>query len=51
MLLEHGQTRGTVELVVLTQTEMETIGAEEPGVMLLSAPFGRVYLPKWFLQR
>ncbi|MBB4597412.1 hypothetical protein FHR59_000457 [Xanthomonas arboricola] len=51
VLLEHGQTPGTVELVVLTQTEMETIGAEEPGVMLLSAPFGRVYLPKWFLQR
>ncbi|MBV6777917.1 hypothetical protein P2C08_10785 [Xanthomonas perforans] len=51
VLLEHGQTPGTVELVILTAAEMETIGTEEPGVMLLSPPFGRVYLPKWFLQR
>jgi hypothetical protein len=50
VLLEHGQTPGTVELVVLTPVEMETIGVEEPGVMLLSPPFGRVYLPKWSLQ-
>ncbi|AZR23210.1 hypothetical protein [Xanthomonas vasicola] len=51
MLLEHGQTPGTVELVVLTPAEMEAIGAAEPGVMLSSPPFGRVYLQKWFLQR
>ena len=51
VLLEHGQTPGTVELVVLTPAEMETVGVEEPGVMLLSPPFGRVYLPKWSLQR
>jgi hypothetical protein len=51
VLLEHGQTPGTVELVVLTTAEMEAIGVEEPGVMLLSPPFGRVYLPEWSLQR
>ena len=51
VLLENGQTPGTVELVVLTPTEMEAIGVEEPGVMLLSPPFGRVYLPEWSLQR
>jgi hypothetical protein len=51
VLLENGQTPGTVELVVLTLAEMEAIGVEEPGVMLLSPPFGRVYLPEWSLQR
>ena len=50
VLLEHGQTPGTVELVVVTPAEMEAIGVEVPGVMLLSPPFGRVYLPKWSLQ-
>ena len=51
VLLENGQTPGTVELVVLTLAEMQAIGVEESGVMLLSAPFGRVYLPEWSLQR
>ncbi len=51
VLLENGQTPGTVELVVLTLAEMQAIGVEEPGVMLLSPPFGRVYLPEWSLQR
>jgi hypothetical protein len=50
VLLEHGQTPGIVEFVVLTPAEMETIGVEEAGVMLLSPPFGRVYLPKCSLQ-
>ena len=50
VLLEHGQTPGTVELIVLTPVEMEVIGVEEPGVMLLSPPFGRVYLPESSLQ-
>ena len=50
VLLEHGQTPGTVELIVLTPVEMEVIGVEEPGVMLLSPPFGRVYLPESCLQ-
>jgi len=51
VLLENGQTPGTVELLVLTLAEMQAIGVEEPGVMLLSPPFGRVYLPEWSLQR
>jgi len=50
VLLEHGQTPGTVELVVLTSPEMEAIGVKERGVMLLASPFGRVYLPEWSLQ-
>ena len=50
MLLEHGQTPGTVELFILTPAEMQAIGVEEPGVMLLSPPFGRLFLPKSSLQ-
>jgi hypothetical protein len=51
VLFEYGQTPGTVELVVFTQPEMQAIGVEEPGVMLLSPPFGRVYLPEWYMQK
>lgn len=36
VLLENGQTPGTVELVVVTSEEMAAIGVDEPGVMLLS---------------
>jgi hypothetical protein len=50
VLLEHGKTSGTVELVVETTAEMQAIGVTERGVMLLSPPFGRVYLPDWSLR-
>jgi len=50
VLLENRRTPGTVELVVVTPAEMASIGVEEPGVMLLSPPFGRIYLPQWSLQ-
>lgn len=43
VLLEHGKTPGTVELVVVTLEEMKSIGVEEPGIMLTTAPFGRVF--------
>jgi hypothetical protein len=46
VLLEHGRTPGTVELIVVTGEEMKAINVEEPGVMLKSPPFGRVYLPQ-----
>jgi hypothetical protein len=46
VLLEHGKTPGTVELVVVTPAEMQAIGVAERGVMLTSPPFGRVYLPE-----
>ena len=45
VLLEHGNTSGIVEIIVSTPEEMRAIGVEEPGVMLRSRPFGRVYLP------
>jgi hypothetical protein len=51
VLIEHGRTAGTVELVVCTAQQMAEIGVTQPGVMLLSAPFGRVYLPQdcWYM--
>jgi len=49
VLLENGRTPGTVELIVITVAEMQAINVEEPGVMLKSPPFGRVYLPQWSL--
>ena len=50
VLLERGKTPGTVELVVVTTAEMQAIGVEDRGIMLQSAPFGRVYLPEWSLR-
>jgi hypothetical protein len=49
VLLEHGRTPGVVELIVTTTEEMAAITVNEPGVMLTSPPFGRVYLPQWSL--
>ena len=49
VLLEHGRTPGTVEVIVTTMEQMKAINVEEPGVMLKSPPFGRVYLPQWSL--
>jgi len=50
VLLEHGRTPGTVELIVTTAEEMKAINVEVPGVMLKSPPFGRIYLPEWSLR-
>ena len=49
VLLENGRTPATVELIVLSPAEMRAINVTEPGIMLISAPFGRVYLPGWSL--
>ncbi|STQ90794.1 Uncharacterised protein [Iodobacter fluviatilis] len=49
VLLENGRTLGTVKFIVTTPEEMKAINVEEPGVMLQSPPFGRVYLPQWSL--
>jgi len=46
VLLENGRTPGTVESIVLTPEEMQSTNVEEPGIMLKSPPFGRVYLPQ-----
>ncbi len=45
VLVEHGKTLSTVELLVCTHEDMAAIGVTDPGIMLLSPPFGRLYLP------
>jgi hypothetical protein len=46
VLLADGHTPGTVEIIVTTKEEMKAINVEEPGIMLKSPPFGRVYFPE-----
>jgi len=50
VLLENGRTPGVIELIITTHEEMRSINVEEPGLMLKSPPFGRVYLPTWSLE-
>jgi hypothetical protein len=50
VLLERGRTPGIVELIVISDEEMKSINVEEPGIMLKSPPFGRVFLPQWSLE-
>jgi hypothetical protein len=45
VLFERGRTPGVVELIVTSDEQMKDINVEEPGIMLKSPPFGRVYLP------
>lgn len=50
VLFERGRTEGVVELIVISGEQMRDINVEEPGVMLKSPSFGRVYLPLWSLK-
>jgi hypothetical protein len=40
---EHGDASGTVETII--ESNFADWSVEEPGVMLLSSPFGRVFIP------
>jgi len=40
---ERGGATGTVETII--ETHLSDWSVDEPGVMLLSAPFGRVFIP------
>jgi hypothetical protein len=40
---ERGGAAGTVETIIAC--DFEDWSVDEPGVMLLSAPFGRVFIP------
>ncbi len=51
VFLENGRTPGTVESIVITTEEMKATNVAEPGVMLKSPPFGRVYLPQWSMMK
>jgi hypothetical protein len=45
VLLERGRTPGVVQCIVRSVELMKDLGVEEPGILLTSPPFGRVYLP------
>ena len=50
VLCENEKVPGIIELIALTPEEMSAINVNEPGVMVLSSPFGRLYLPAWSLE-
>ena len=50
VLHERGRTPGVVEAIVVSAKEMKDTNVEEPGVMLTSPPFGRVYLSEYWLR-
>ena len=41
---ECGRISGTVEAII--DSSFEDLTVDEPGIMLLSAPFGRVFIPE-----
>lgn len=45
LLIEHGRTPATIEHPIISDEEMASWGLEEPGLMLLSPSFGRVFWP------
>ncbi len=45
LLIEHGRTPATIEHLIVSGEEMANWGLDEPGLMLLSPPFGRVFWP------
>jgi hypothetical protein len=45
VLIEHGRTPATIEHVISSEEEIARFGLSEPGLMLLSPPFGRVFWP------
>jgi hypothetical protein len=45
VLIEHGRTPATIEFIIMSDDEISEWGVSEPGLMLLSDPFGRVFWP------
>jgi hypothetical protein len=45
VLIEHGRTPGIVEHVIVQDEDVSLWDVGEPGLMLLSEPFGRVFWP------
>lgn len=43
--IEHGRTPATIEHIIAGDEEISRWGLSELGLMLLSAPFGRVFWP------
>jgi hypothetical protein len=42
---ENGRAEGTIEAIV-ERDHLAEFGVDEPGVMLKSDPFGRVFIPQ-----
>jgi len=45
VLIERGRTPATIEYVIASDEDILHFDMSESGLMLLSAPFGRVFLP------
>lgn len=50
VLHEFGRTPGVVDRIITSEIEAKSINVDEVGIMLKSAPFGLVYLPKHWLE-
>jgi hypothetical protein len=46
VMLEHGRTKGVVQVVIATPEQMAEWGVGEPGLLLESEPFGLVFWPE-----
>jgi hypothetical protein len=45
VLIENGQTPGTISDVIPASADLRQWNVDEPGVMIKSAPFGLLFLP------
>jgi hypothetical protein len=45
VLIEHGETPGTITELIQANADFDQWNVDEPGVMIKSAPFGLVFLP------
>ncbi len=49
VLIEEGQTKGTIKQLVVTKEEQEQCTVPVGGVMVLAPPYGNVFLPDFTL--
>uniref|UniRef100_UPI0019549137 hypothetical protein n=2 Tax=Gammaproteobacteria TaxID=1236 RepID=UPI0019549137 len=46
VLIESGQTTGTVEAIIVTAEDMNQWQVNEPGILVKTDPFGLVFWPQ-----
>lgn len=49
VLIEEGQTKGTIKLLVVTSKQQEQWTVPTPGVLVSAPPYGNVFLPDFTL--
>lgn len=49
VLIEDGQTKGTIKQLVVTKEEQQQCSVPTGGVMVLAPPYGNVFLPEFTL--